>query len=171
MKDIDWASVEDYKEFKKLEAGGYVCKIIDVTDNEEKAYLKIHFDIADGEYKGMYEQIQESKGYWLGNFIKSYKESAQPYFKEFKKAVEASNRGYVFNNKPETLIGKLVGLTIGIEEYVSNKGEIKTKIYVDKAHSVDAIRKNKFEIPDFKPLGGAVAAEDKKVLTDEEVPF
>ena len=78
--------IENYKnvqassgEFARPTAGGYICKIIDVEDvpmNEQGKgnYLKIFYDIADGEFKGYYkEQFDRWGGNWNASFIRSYK--------------------------------------------------------------------------------------------------
>ena len=57
MKPItNIASVQEAStgESKRLPAGGYICKYTNVEDNEEKQYLYMEFDIAEGEYKGYF---------------------------------------------------------------------------------------------------------------------
>ena len=36
MRKINWGSVEEAKEFERLGSGGYVCKIVSITDNPQK---------------------------------------------------------------------------------------------------------------------------------------
>ena len=128
MRNIDWNQVNEAQEFEHVTPGGYVCGITSVEDvpinpNTGKGdYLKIEYDIAEGSLKNYYRSLYNSKGFWGGSFVKSYKETALPFFKAFKTAVENSNKGYTFNNDEKTLVRKLVGLVLGEEEYQANDG-------------------------------------------------
>lgn len=173
-KNINWDNVQEAQEFPKVVPGGYVCRITSVEDVEDREYLKIEFDIAEGELTGHYTELYKAKGFWGGSFIRSYKETARPFFKAFKTAVEESNPGYKFNNDESTLIGKYIGLTIGTEEYEAKDGSAKTRQYVDKARSVAAIRSGDFDIPEDKLLkkpsenNGPVPANDVSLA---DLPF
>ena len=83
---------------------------------------------------------------------KSYKPTALRFFKGFKTAVEMSNRNFVFNNDPQSLVGKYVGVVLGEEEYRAKDGTIKTRLYVAETRSGKAIRDNDFKIPELKRL-------------------
>ncbi len=152
MKNIDWTSVEAVESFKKIEAGGYVCGITAVEDHEDKEYLKLEFDIIEGDLKGYYRDLYDRKGFWGGSFIRSYKESARGFFKKFLNAVEASNPNYRFDNNEKKLRGKTIGLVLGYEEYVGNNGEVKERTYVADILSLDDIRAGNFVVPKFKAL-------------------
>lgn len=52
MKNINWNSVPDPVELPRLTPGGYVCKITVAVDVPEKEYLKLEYDIAEGEAQG-----------------------------------------------------------------------------------------------------------------------
>lgn len=162
MKKINWKNVEEAKEFEKLPAGGYVCGITAVEDVPEKEYLRIEYDIAEGEFKNHWRDLYTNHGFWGGNFIKSYKEKAMPFFKGFLTAIENSNPGFsadYFDNDESELKRKLIGLVIGLEEYKANDGKIKTRTYVDSVRSVDSIKKGDFEVPELKKY----LAEETKV--------
>jgi hypothetical protein len=152
MKNIDWNQVEDLKDYNRIPAGGYICVITAVEDVPEKEYLKIEYDISNGDYRGYFKGLYLNKGFWGGSFVKSYKVKAQPFFKAFKTAVEASNPGYTYNNDEKTLVGKYVGLVLGEEEYLDKNNKIRTRTYVDQAHSAKAIQAGEFEIPELKKL-------------------
>lgn len=158
MKNINWDNVEEAKDFERLPAGGYIGKITSVEDVPEKEYLKIEYDIADGEFAGYYKDLYHNRGFWGGSFIRSYKETALSFFKSFKTAVEKSNPGYTYNNDESTLKGKLIGLVLGEEEYKAKTGAVKTRLYVDKTRSVSEIRDGNFEV------------SQKKLLPDDERP-
>lgn len=152
MKNIDWTNVEAVENFKKIEAGGYICGITAVEDVEQKEYLKLEFDIIEGDLKGYYRDLYDRKGFWGGSFIRSYKESARGFFKKFLNAVEASNPNYKFDNNEKTLRGKVVGLVLGYEEYISNNGEVKERVYVADILSIDDVKAKNFTVPKLKKL-------------------
>lgn len=158
--------IENYEEiqasgnFKRLIAGGYVCRIMDVEDvpmNENTGkgdYLKINYDIAVNDLKNYFLDFFEKFGYWSksGTFMRSYKESALGMFKHFTNCVEESNLGYKWDFDETTLKGKLVGLVLGEEEYIANDGETKTRIYVKDIKTVEQIMNNDFVVPPLKKL-------------------
>ena len=177
MKAIDLSNVEEAKEFTRPEPGGYICGITSVEDVPEKEYLRIEYDIAEGDYKNFWRSLYESKSFWGGSFIKSYKEKALPFFKAFITAVEKSNRGFKWANDETALKRKLVGLVLGEEEYQANDGTIKTRLYVDQIHSVEKIKAGEFKIPDLKRYTGARASAqpdnslDVTIDDDGDLPF
>lgn len=152
MRNINWDNIQEANDFPKVKPGGYIVRIAKVEDDEQKEYLKIFYDFVEGELKGYYADLYKSKGFWGGNFIRSYKEKALPFFKSFKTAVEESNPGYTFKNDPQSLVKKFVGIVLGEEEYLSNSGEKKTRTYVDRTLSGQRIRSGDFKVPEFKPL-------------------
>ena len=145
-------------DFSRPTAGGYICKIIDVEDvplNEQGKgnYLKIFYDVADGEFKEFYsEQFKKFGGDWYATFIRSYKEKALGMFKHFMNCAEQSNAGYDWDWNEKGLIGKVVGLVLGEEEYKNNAGEIKTKLTVKNIATVEDIKNGNFKIPAPKKL-------------------
>lgn len=180
MKNINWNDVQD--EIRRPVPGGYAAKIVRVEDNEEKEYLRIEWEFADGEFKGANQEVYDAFGYWPLAFVCSYKQKALLFFKGFKTAVEQSNRNYVFNNNPESLVGKYVGVVLGEEEYFSSKhNTVRTRLYVAEKRSGKAIRDGDYEIPVLKKLypGAAAAANcnthasDFAMLDDDdaELPF
>lgn len=154
MKNVDLTNVEEAKEYVRLGAGGYICKITSVTDVPAKEYLKIEYDVAQGDMKGYFQDLFDSKKFWGGSFIKSYKETALSFFKAFTTAVENSNPKYKFDNDETKLVGKLVGLVLGEEGYVANDGSSKNRLYVKETRSIDVIKNKQFEVPEYKPCPG-----------------
>lgn len=152
MKNINWDRVEEVQEFEKVPPGGYICGITAVKDEPEKEYLIIEYDIAEGKFKGYYKQLYDSKGFWGGSFLKSYKEKAQPFFKAFITALEKSNKDFKFNNDETKLKGKFIGLVLAEEEYKANNGEIKKRLYVAQIHSTEKIKNGEFTVPALKRL-------------------
>ena len=72
----------------------------------------------------------------------------------------------------------LVGVVFGWEEYETNAGEVKQRLYLKSCKTADQIRQGDFTVPAFKPL-----SENKKAskpgeppagftaLTDDDIPF
>lgn len=170
-------------EFARPTAGGYICKIIDVEDiplnpNTNKGdYLRIEYDIADGEFKDYYkDQFNKWGGNWNASFIRSYKEKAQGMFKHFTNCIEASNAGYEWDWNEKGLIGKVVGLVLGEEEYKNSAGEIKTKLVVSQIKTVEEIKNGDFKVPVPKKLSvDASANSDAFTIlpndSEDDLPF
>lgn len=176
MKNLDLENVEEVQEYKRLVPGGYICRITTVEDVEDKEYLKIEYDIAEGEFKGYFVELYAAKNFWGGKFIKSYKEKALSFFKAFITSVENSNKGYVFDNDEQKLVKKLVGLVLGEEEYQKNDGSIGTRLYVDKPRTVEEIKKGNFTVPPIKKLKGNSTFNDTSnsgfmLIDDGDIPF
>lgn len=173
MKKIDLTNVQEAGEFTRVPAGAYICKIIEVKDFADKEYLKVTYDIAKGDFAGYYEETRKAHPdwTWAGAYVKSYKPTAQPMFKRFCNAVSASNAGYVFdaniNADEQTLVGKLIGITLGEEEYYGNDGEKKTRLYVSKEFPIDQIASQK--VPRLKELKEEPA--DSFMPVPDELPF
>lgn len=152
MRNIDWSKVQEAGEYAKVTPGGYIVRIVKVEDNEQGEYITVYYDFVEGELKGYYAQLYKAKDFWGGRFVRSYKEKALPFFKAFKTAVERSNPGYTFDNNPQSLVKKYVGVVIGEEEYLGNAGEKKVRTYVDRTVSGQRIREGDFKIPELKRL-------------------
>lgn len=150
MKNVNWDMVQD--DVRRPVPGGYAARITRVEDNEEKEYLLIEWEFADGEFKGSNKETMDRLGFWPMPFFCSYKEKALRFFKGFKTSVECSNPGYVFKNNPQSLVGKFVGVVLGEEEYIGNDGKKKTRPYVAEKRSGKAIRDGDFKVPELKKL-------------------
>ncbi len=174
MKKVDMTNVQEAGDFTKLPAGAYICKITAVEDFSDKEYLKVSYDIAQGEYAGHFEEIRKdhSDWAWVGAYVKSYKAKALPMFKRFCSAVTASNAGYVFdgnvNADEKTLVGKQIGLILAEEEYYGNDGNKKTRLYVAREFPIDKLAEQK--IPAVKTVKDD-APDDFQALGKEELPF
>lgn len=182
MKKIqDWDNVSEAKDGGfNLPKGGYVCRVVSVSDDPENEFLQIEFDIANGEYAGYYMKLFNKHGWWLGNFRRYYRESSVSYFKAFINAIEKSNEGFKWNWDEQVLKDKFVGLILQEEEYVSNKdNKLKVKLSVAAIRSTDAILSGDYEVPEIKKLQdsnkSAKNISNKSfggdVLPDEDIPF
>lgn len=176
MKNINWNEVPDPVELPRLEPGGYVCKITVAKDVPEKEYLKLEYDIAEGEHKGHWNELYKAKSFWGGTFFRSYKEKALTMFKGFLTVVKESNPGFIFNNEEKRLEGQLIGLVLGEEEYRKNDGSDGTRLYVAAVRSVDKIRSGDFTVPPKKLLEAGGSRSNNGFfptndVPDDDVPF
>lgn len=184
MKAIDLTNVQESGDGQRLPAGGYVCAITKVEDipldkkTGKGDYLRIHYDIVEGEYTGYYASLRERfpESNYIGSYIRSYKEKALGMFKRFCSAVSKSNGNYVFdaktNSDEQSLVGKKLGIILGEEEYYSNAGEKKTRLYVKSECPVEKIESGDFKVPALKKLDEAdTGFINVPEGTNEEVPF
>lgn len=172
---------ENSGEFPQLPAGGYVCKITKVEDVESKEYLKITFDIYEGEYRGWYREQRErlsDAGFspdYVGTTLRSYKENALGFFKAFISAVDASNGTKLGpcveqGLDEQKLVGALVGFVIGYEEYKKakgkNAGQIGEREKVVSVKPIDKIRSGDYKVPELKKLGSSPAVSGSGLSDD-----
>lgn len=181
MKKVNLTEVQAAGEFKRPTAGAYICGIAKVEDIAEREYLKIYYDIVQGEYKGYYTEMRKNNPdwKWAGAYCRSYKPSALGMFKRFCDAVSNSNGNYVFDPSDDgadetELAGKAIGLVFREEEYYSNSGDIRTRLVVDKEFPISELDKQK--VPPIKKLPPEPTQSDFKSIdvdngVDEEVPF
>lgn len=158
-------------DYQRMPAGGYVVRIQavrtkgkdsygrDVDYPEDKQYVKLIYDIDEGDFAGKY-----SDEYWSGEdkdyghqIYLSWKNMGA--FKGSIQAIEESNPGFdamaAFTADQWTLfIGKRVGIVLGEEEYMGNDGSVKTRFTFPRLKSVDDIHNGKFRVPALKTLDG-----------------
>lgn len=179
MKKIEnYENVQASGEFKKLTAGGYICKIITVQDrpfNGETGkgdYLYLEYDIADGEFKEYFKDLFEKYGAWRGSFIRSYKEKALGMFKHFTNCIESSNAGYKWDWEEQNLVGKYIGLVLAEEEYIAGDGNTKTKLVVSQIKTVEEIKSGDFKVPTLKKLPENETNTTQFItVDDDQLPF
>lgn len=179
MKKLNLDKVQEFTPFEKVEAGGYICGIYAVEDFPEKEYLKISYDIIEGDKKGFYSKLKKEKGWELPAFIKSYKEGVPlQFFKGMTTAFEKSNKGFKWVDNEQDLVGKKVGLVLFEKERINNNGKKVVDMRVDKVHSIDAIKSGDFEIPERETVADIVETKSSspfgskaKVETKAEVNF
>ena len=171
----DWENIKESGTFERLAPGGYIVKILNVKDFPEKEYLKISFDIAEGDKKGFFKKSFDNdtrdQKKWPngGSFIRSYKQTAASMFKGFVSAVEASNKGHTFDFDEQTLVGKVVGLVLGDEEFLNQKGQVRTHTYVNAVRSVEAIKNGDYKVPELKKLDASKVTT--AATTTSSAPF
>lgn len=186
MQKVNWDEIQDAQEFDNPAPGAYIAKICQVQDVEEKEYIKIAWDFAEGEYMDSNRETYARAGFWPTVLMRSYKPKALPFFKAFKTSVEESNPGYRFDESHlEMLKGKKFGVVLGEEEYRKNDGSTGTRLYVASARSVQAIRDGDFKVPAKKLLSSPASPQSYAAPTgttqgfggfsvlddDSELPF
>ena len=169
-------------EFAKPGNGGYILEITNVTDvpmdpiTGKGDYLRIDYDIAQGDFKGYYTKQNErfGGGKWFANVIKSYKEKALGMFKHFTNCVEESNPGFKWNWQEQKLVGLRFGATLQEEEYEKNDGSVGTRLVVRDIKTVKQIMDGDFKVPTTKKLERMAApVSDFAVLDNstDDLPF
>ncbi len=178
-KDAEASSGGD---FERIPAGGYVVRITSVTDLPSKEYLDVVFDIAEGDKKGFFSDQWSQEHPYAHHFVMSYKETALGMFKGRLRAIdESNNTGFeamaATGLQEQALVGKIVGVVIGYEEYISNQGEIRQRSYVRQVIPAARIRSGDFKVPEVKPIerdassGPATAAEPPAGFQWADTPF
>lgn len=174
MKPLDLSNVEAMEpgERERVEAGGYVVKIIGIVDNEDKEFLWLVFDIAEGPRKGFYTN-EDNKDFYKDRpnkhgILISYKsgmsDKAKAMLKGKLKLFTDNNPGFdaeaaLSNAHPELFVGKYIGLVAGMEEYVYegredgkwHKGESIDWFHA-RMKTTEDIRAGKFKVPETREL-------------------
>ena len=166
-------------EFARPGNGGYILEIVAVEDvpmNPQTGkgdYLRIDYDIAQGDFKGYYTKQNEhfGGGRWFANVIKSYKEKALGMFKHFTNCVEESNPGFKWNWQEQKLVGLRFGATLQEEEYEKNDGNIGTRLIVKDIKTVKQIMDGDFKVPETKRLVRASAPVSDFAVLDNSDPL
>ena len=171
MKAIDTTNVKEAGDFSRPAPGAYICTIISVEDVADKEYLKVTYDIAEGEFAGYYSDMRTNHPEWTWA-------AALGMFKRFCSAVSKSNGNFVFdgntvNADEKTLAGKKVGIVFQEEEYYGNDGEKKTRLVVNKEFPVSEIGNQKAPKKKELPVEDTNYDPTKFTAADgvEEIPF
>ena len=144
--------------FKRIPDGAYIVGVKKVEDVSDKEFLRLELDICKGEYKNWYQQQYDADNretkYWPrdGVLVKSYKEKALPFFKGFITAITKSNPKFEWKWNEQDLKNKVFGVVVGTEEYLKKNGGVGTRPYIDSVHSVEAIEKGDYTVPEVKKL-------------------
>ncbi len=178
--DYQRAEASTGTEFQRLPAGGYVCRIIVATDHpdEEKPYLDIVYDIAEGEHAGYYSDDWGKVNIWAHSTRWYYTKAALGVFKGNLRSVDESN-GTSFEVSAQTgiderkLAGCLVGMIIGEEEYAGNDGSTKTRLRVRSVRPASVIREGRFKAPELKKLEVAdpIVPSKPENFDGDDLPF
>ena len=174
-KNTTWTEVSAAGSSSMLPAGGYVAVIMDVEDVESREYLRFLYDIAEGEHKGFFETDDRP---YTHQFVRSYKEKATGFMKQFLECVEASNTDFKldgWNNDPADLIGKKVGIIVQREDYTNQNGEDRARMNVEGFAKAEDIRNGRFKLPEPKDSRKGGGEQQKPAeggtVYDADIPF
>ena len=191
-KPTGYEEARVFGEYKPLPSDGYVCVIKQVREQYSRngnPMIVIALDIAEGDYKGYYEQSykadtrQDKK--WGCNVYQLAEDKdgkCTSGFKTFITSVEKSNPGFqtVWGDLfCSSLKGRLVGGLFGREQYQKNDGSLGWSTKCVSFRSVDTIRNGEFTVPDDKYLDEQRSAAPVQPVKnngyveveDDELPF
>lgn len=191
-KPNNWEQVQEYSVREKLPVGAYVCKVKQVTlqQNSTGQVMCILYDIAEGDYTGFYQrdfagQTNGTEKKWRGVLRvwlpkddgTTKDESTKRMFKGMVTSFEESNPGYRWNWDENSLVGKTVGIIYRNEQWEYNgKGGWAAKPL--RCMSAAKVRSGDFTIPADKPLMGeardtgyTAAAGGMTAVADPDLPF
>ncbi len=128
MRQLNLNSIKAKAEgdFKNITPGAYACIITELTDNEDKHYLEVLYDIPVGEFECYYSSDFNKDKPWAHHMILSYKEKALPIFKGRMEAITECNTGFdavaaLDAGQYKMLEGKVIGIVFREEEYFDKK--------------------------------------------------
>lgn len=184
-KPAGYDEAQSFGEFETLPAGGYKClikKVVCEKSQNGKEFLKIGFDIAEGQYKDFYQRKFENdtredkkwSGIWV-LFTEGYNPgTTNPKFKGLITSVEASNPNFKFNFDEQTLVNKKVGIVFREEDFEGFDGQVHTSVKPFFAVSYDKAEEAK--IPNKKELSDDVLdkiyeAQTEASADNDDLPF
>lgn len=181
-KPSDYENVQPISDFETLAPGGYKCKILKVEElkaSNDKTYLKINFDIAEGEkvdfYKKKYQADTREDKKWGGVlviFVLDFEGKTNRYLKTLITCAEASNINFKFDwAHPENLKDKKIGIVFREEEFVDTFGTVRTATKPFRACVYDKTEEAKIPNKKTLPQQGE-AFENTEIASDnDDLPF
>lgn len=171
-------------EYEKLEAGGYICKIINAKEEKSKSgkrMLVIALDIAEGEKKDFFrnrfmENANPEKKWPAGAIYRQMLEGdkAVGFLKGLMTSLEASNEGFKWDWDEKKLKDLKCGAIFGEEEYEKLDGSIGTSTKVKFIRTVKSIQDGNYKIPEIKRLpqkGEAFEDFINSASNNDDLPF
>ena len=180
--------------FQQLPKGAYVIRIMAAKEEPNRdnsgTHLTITFDIAEGEYAGLYQNI--FNGYssedrkWPSDakyYLSIPGDNAPEYvwtnYNSFFADPEDSNNGYIFSGDPATLKGKVIGGKFYIEQ-TEYRGQIYDHTRLKWTCVADDVRHGRAgRLPNDKLLGASSSQPKTDAdgfmtipeATEDEIPF
>ena len=156
---------------------GEIDRVIVAEAPQSPAYIfncVLTYDIAEGERKGFFETDDRP---YTHQFTRSYKEKAMGFMRQFLDCVEASNDNFSlegWDNDPNDLAGKLVGIVVQREDYTNQAGEDRARMNVEAFAKTEDIRNNRFKLPEPKDSRTEKPASQQSEggsVYDADLPF
>ena len=183
VRKLNWDSIQASGDggFEALPAGPYVAKIVDMVDKEDREYVEVVYDIAEGPKAGYYSDDWGKQHPYAHHFFMSYKQTALGMLKGRLEAIQKSNPGFdpfaawdagrldIFHNR-------LVGINLQEEEYEKRDGGISTRLNVCQVVDAQMVRDGKVKAREKKTMGGkmttsATTSSNISKAADVDVPF
>lgn len=171
-------------EYERLEAGGYICRIINAKEEKSKSgkrMLVIALDIAEGEkkdyFKKRFDEDNRAEKKWPAGAIYRQMlegEKAAGFLKGLMTSLEASNEGFKWEWNEKNLRDLKCGAIFGEEEYEKMDGSIGTSTKIKFIRTVKAIQEGNFKVPELKKLpqkGESFEDFINSVNDDDDLPF
>lgn len=169
-------------EFERLEAGGYICRIVNAkeeTSKSGKRMLVIAIDIAEGDKKDFFrnrftKNANSDKKWPAGGVYRQMLEGdkAVGYLKGLMTSLEASNTGFKWDWDEKKLKDLKCGAIFGEEEYEKLDGSVGTTTKVKFIRTAKAIQDGNFKVPELKKLPQKGEAFDSfGTIADDDLPF
>lgn len=172
-------------EYERLEAGGYICKIVSAKEEKSKSgkrMLVLALDILEGDKKDYFkkrfdENTSPDKKWSAGAIYRQMLEGekAAGFLKGLMTSLEASNDGFKWNWDEKKLKDLKCGAIFGEEEYEKMDGSIGISTKVKFIRTVKAIQDGNYKIPELKklpPKGDAFEDFVNSATSDnEDLPF
>lgn len=182
MRSLNWNNIQassDDGGFVSLPAGPYVARIIDATDNPDREYVEVVWDVAEGEHIAHYDDAWGQAHPYAHHFFMSYKERALGMLKGRLEAIAASNPGFDpfaawDAGRLDMFKGRLVGINLQEEEY-ERDGEVKVRMNVCQIVNAQRVRDGEIKARARKTLDGKPAPKSAKTAPapewNGEIPF
>lgn len=181
MRHVNWGNVSASSDgdFKRLEFGPYVAKVVTMTDKPEKEYVELVYDIAEGPRAGFYSDDWGLQHPYAHHVFLSYKDKALGMLKGRLEAIQSSNPGFDpfaawDAGRLDMFAGRVFGINLQEEEYERSDGETGTRLNVCQVVPAQDVRDGKVRARAKKTLDGKAtkAATPKAGAEDAEpVPF
>lgn len=183
MRKVNWASVTASADgdFEKLPAGPYVAVITEATDHEDRQYVEIVYDIAEGEHRGYYGDDWGKSHPYAHHIFMSYKDTALGMLKGRLEAIQASNPGFdAFAawdaGRLDMFRGRLVGINLQEEEYERNDGDTGVRLNVVQVVDAQKVRDGLVKTRERKTLDAKKAhaprtQAEKDAFNAVDIPF
>ena len=171
-------------EYERLEAGGYICRIINAKEEKSKSgkrMLVIALDITEGEkkdyFKKRFDEDNRAEKKWPAGAIYRQMlegEKAAGFLNGLMTSLEASNEGFKWDWNEKKLRDLKCGAIFGEEEYEKMDGSIGTSTKIKFIRTVKAIQEGNFKVPELKKLpqkGESFEDFINSVNDDDDLPF
>lgn len=196
LKPQGFDQVQPFTSYEVLEAGGHICKIIQVSETKSKAgrdmvVILLDTDATDkqpGYFKKKFDNNQNPDKKWPNNatirqLVYDADNNPSKGFVTFidcvKKCYPGLTDDKIFGNFPigTNLKGKLIGGVFGREEYLNNYGDSKFAVKFQSFRTLEEIKKG-VEVPKDKLLNPGGSSNnsfdsngDITPVDDGDMPF